>query len=398
MGTIFPSLTLKGWSLGGYGEFLVTTEFFGPDPNEEYGADYHQTDVDFTRLVFFVGYDFTDWLSFESEIEFEHGGTGAAMEVEWDEFGEYELEVEKGGEIVVEQAFLEARFAKYFAVRLGHLLVPVGLISQYHTPNLFATTHRAEAESKLIPSSWHETGAELAVRFKGLSAQLQGITGLDSTGFSSSNWIAGGTQRRFEAVSSNDWAVAMRIDYSGFKGLLFGVSGYTSNTTRNRPKRDMYDERARVYLLDAHLRFNWGPLRLRALGMMGWLTNADLVTEKNSSLSQYLEVPRTEVASAVYAYYLETAVDVIGAFKPDSRHRLDLFVHYDGYDTMWKAADPDSGFDNPLLQRQVLTAGLGYFPHPRVVLKGEYLSRWINRDETWNRHQHEINFALGFVL
>ena len=399
MGGLLALAGLKRWSLGGYGEVLLTTEFFGPDPTKEYSpSDYKQTSLDFARLVFFIGYEFTDWLSFESEIEFEHGGTGATMEVEWDEFGEYELEVEKGGEIVVEQAFLEATFARYFALRLGHLLVPVGMTSMYHTPNLFASPHRAESESHLIPSTWHETGAELAFRFKGLSVFLQGISGLDSTGFSSSRWIAGGTQRRFESVTSNDWAVALRIDYAGFKGLVFGVSGYTSNTTRNRPKRDMYDERARVFIGDLHLRFNHGPFRVRALGMLGHLTGADLITEKNSSLSQYLEVPRTPVASSTYAYYLEASVDLIGMLKPDSRQRFDLFLHYDGYDTMWKGAVPDSGFADPLFQRQVLTGGVGYYPHPRVVLKWAYLHRWINKNESWDRRQHEINVGLGFVL
>ena len=396
--TQFDLSFLKNWSVGGYGELLVTTEFFGPDPNEEYDSSYHQTDVDLARVVFFVGYRFADWLSFESEIEFEHGGTGAAMELEWDEFGEYEQEIEKGGEIVLEQAFLSARIGPYFGVKIGHLLVPVGLISTYHTPVLFSSVHRAESESHLIPSTWHETGAELSFKLKGLSVQAQGVTGLDSTGFSSSTWIAGGTQRRFESVSSNDWAAVLRVDYSGFRGLMFGISGYTSNTTRNRPKRDMYDIKARVYIADVHLRYNYGPFRASALGMFGKLTNADLVTEKNSSLSQYLEVPRTEVASAAYAYYVEAALDTIGLFVPDSKHRLDVFLRNDGYDTMWKAADPDSGFDNPLLQRQVLTAGLNYFPHPRVVLKGEYVSRWINRDKDWGRRQHELNFSLGFVL
>ncbi len=404
LGTFFTGKD-SPWSLGGYGEILVSTRFFGPDPNEEYNpADYHQTDVDLARVVFFAGYEFTHWLSFQSEIEFEHGGTGAAMEVEWDEFGEYEQEIEKGGEIVLEQAYLEFRFGKEFrlpldlGLRFGHLLVPVGMISQYHAPNMFSGVHRPESESALIPSTWHETGAEFFLLYQGFSFQIQGITGLDSTGFSSSGWIAGGTQRRFEAVRSNDWSVALRTDYAGLPGLMFGASFYTGNTTNNRPKRDMDDIAARVYITDFHLRYHYGPFRMAALGMMGWLSNADDITEKNASLSSYLEVPRTPVGSAAYAYYLESSLDLIGLIDPSVRHRFDLFFRYDGYDTMWKPPQKDSGFDNPLLERQVLTAGFNYFPHPRVVFKGEYLSRWINKDDDWARHQHETNFGIGFVL
>ena len=391
--------TASPWSFGGYGEGLVTTQFFGPDPNEDYRpSEYRQTSVDLARIVFFAGYEFSDWLSFESELELEHGGTGATMELEWDEFGEYEMEVEKGGEIVLEQAFVEAALGEYVSVKLGHLLVPVGMISQYHTPNLFSATHRPESESALIPSTWHETGVEVAARYKGFSLQLQAVTGLDSTGFSSTNWIAGGSQGRFELTSANDWGLVGRLDFSGVRGLLVGVSGYTSNTTRNRPKRDMYDDAARVYIGDIHLRYNYGPFRARALGMLGKLNNADAVTTYNRRLSSHLGVPRTNVASAAYAYYLELALDTLALFKVTDRQRLDVFLRYDGYDTMWKAPDPDSGYDDGTLQRQVLTMGLNYFIHPRVVLKGEYLRRWINKDKSWNRKQNEINFALGFVL
>ncbi len=404
MGTILGE-SGSGWSIGGYGEFLVSTKFYGPDPNKEYSpSKYRQTDVDLARVVFFAGYDFTTWLSFQSEIEFEHGGTGSAMEVEWDEFGEYELEVEKGGEIVLEQAYLEFKFGKEFnlpldlGLRLGHLLVPVGMISSYHTPNMFPTVGRAEAEEALLPSTWHETGAEFFLSVASFNFQLQGITGLDSTGFASSTWIGGGTQRRFEAVRSNDWAVAMRADYAGVPGLMFGGSFYTSNTTENRPKRDMDDISARVYVTDFHLRYHYGPFRMAGEALFGFLENADAITEKNSSLSKYLEVPRTPVASSVYGYFLESSLDLIGLIDPTVRHRLDLFVHYDGYDTMWEPPQKGSGFDNPLLQRQVVTTGMNYFPHPRVVFKAEYLSRWINKDKHWKRHQHEVNCGLGFVL
>ena len=107
----------SGWTLGGYGEMLVTTRLFGPDPNREYDASkYRETHVDLARVVIVMGYDFTRWLSLHTELEVEHGGTGATLEQEWDEFGEFEKEIEKGGEIVLEQAYLEARFGREFGL------------------------------------------------------------------------------------------------------------------------------------------------------------------------------------------------------------------------------------------------------------------------------------------
>jgi hypothetical protein len=394
-----------GWSIGGYGESFVTTRFYGPDPNREYDpSSYRQTEVDLARVVFLARRDLTPWLSFATEVEFEHGGTGVTKEIEWDEFGEYEDEVEKGGEVVLEQAYLEARAGREqgwpveAAIRAGHLLVPVGMISYYHLPSMLVGLGRPESEEALLPSTWHETGAELMLGRQGFTFQVQGITGLDSTGFSSSRWIAGGSQRAFETVRSNDWALAARFDYHGLRGLLAGLSFYTGNTTGNRPKRDMDGVRAQVVLGDAHLRFHRGPLRINGEIVAGHLGNAERVTTQNASLSAALGAPRTAVASAAYGYFLEAAVDLVGALRPDARQRIDVFARYDGYDTMASPPAADSGFDNPLLDRRVLAAGLGYYPHPRVVLKGGYLSRWINKDDNWGRHQHELRFTLGFVL
>lgn len=382
------------WSMGGYGELLFSLEFFNPDPKKS-ATSYRQAEIDLARVSFFVNSRITDWLTFNSELEFEHGGTGVTREVEWDEFGEYELDVEKGGEISLEQAALEARLPWGFRLRAGQLLVPVGLTTTYHLPTMFSATHRPESETHLIPVVWNETGAELQFRARDLSVRFQVASGLDSTGFSSQRWIAGGTQKMFETALFNDVGLALSADYTGLRGTLLGVSGYTSNTTHNRPKREMDDVEARVFLGDVHLRGQYGPFRVRGLALFGALTNAERITAANASLSNALGAARTPVGSAAYACFLEAALDVPGALHLDTKQQLDVFARYDRYDSMWGGP---TALDNPLMQRQVLTVGLNYFPHPRVVLKFEYLSRWINQDDAWRLRQDELNATLGFVL
>lgn len=44
------------------------------------------------------------------EIEFEHGGTESAVEIDADESGEYEAETERGGEVALEQFWLNKAF------------------------------------------------------------------------------------------------------------------------------------------------------------------------------------------------------------------------------------------------------------------------------------------------
>ena len=49
---------------------------------------------DVERFNLYMYYDFTDKIEFKSEIEFEHGGTGATMAFDpLEEFGEFEQEI-----------------------------------------------------------------------------------------------------------------------------------------------------------------------------------------------------------------------------------------------------------------------------------------------------------------
>ena len=98
------------------------------------------------------------------EIEFEHTGTGAAVEKEFTEAGEWEAEIEKGGEVELEQFWIQKSFAPQFNVRIGHLVVPVGGLNNAHEPLNFFTVYRPEGEFTILPSTWHDTGISLWCR------------------------------------------------------------------------------------------------------------------------------------------------------------------------------------------------------------------------------------------
>ena len=85
-------------------------------------------------------------------MEFEHGGAGAALELEFEEFGEFEQEIEKGGEVVVEELAVERKFSDAFRVRLGHFYVAVGHLSHRYHPADFFGSQRSEAETSIIPA------------------------------------------------------------------------------------------------------------------------------------------------------------------------------------------------------------------------------------------------------
>lgn len=62
--------------------------------------------TDLERVVLEAERELSDDWRVEAELEFEHGGTGSAVEFEPEEFGEFEQEIEQGGEVRVEYAYL----------------------------------------------------------------------------------------------------------------------------------------------------------------------------------------------------------------------------------------------------------------------------------------------------
>lgn len=84
--------------------------------------------------MIWLGYDFGKGWSLGTEIEFEHGGTESAVEIETEEAGEYESEVERGGEVALEQFWIQKSFTRAANLRMGHIIVPVGATNMYHMP------------------------------------------------------------------------------------------------------------------------------------------------------------------------------------------------------------------------------------------------------------------------
>ena len=80
----------------------------------------------------------------------EHGGSGSAIEYEADEAIEFEHETEKGGEVELEQFWLQKSFSKAFNIKAGHIVVPFGLTNAHHEPLNFFTVYRPEGENTIF--------------------------------------------------------------------------------------------------------------------------------------------------------------------------------------------------------------------------------------------------------
>ena len=384
------------FSVSGYGVINYAHFDWELDPDR-------RAAIDVERFVIAPKYRINDTLRLESELEFEHGGTGSTMEFDkFEEFGEFEMEIEKGGEVIVEKLAAVFSFKPSLNFRIGHIIVPVGLVAKRHRPQHYFTTTRPEAEAHLIPTIWHETGVELFGTFGSLNYQAQIVNGLDSTGFSSRHWIVRGHQLRFETINAEAPAFVGRLDYAFNKNATVGISGYYGDTAANRPKPDV-DFDAHVGIVSLHGFYEVNAVKVRGLFLWGTLENADRLSKVNRTLSNNLNVKRTPIGSSALGWYIEAGYDILSFFRQpnnSAEHQdlkdtspntvLDVFARYDYYDTM--ASVEGIIFDNPRWERSTWTFGINYHVHPKMVFKSHYALR---RLATTDKNR-ENTFAFGF--
>ena len=118
-------------------------------------VDYNQPEgdngtLDVHRLVILLGYKFNDRVQFVTEIEYEHVK-----------------------EVFIEQAFLSYRLNDNLNIRGGLMLVPMGIVNEYHEPTTFNGVERPNVDKSIVPSTWREIGIGVSGRFNEVSLRYQ---------------------------------------------------------------------------------------------------------------------------------------------------------------------------------------------------------------------------------
>lgn len=239
-------------TLGGYGEAVYSRHFYSDDVHRYmYPAKYKDAAghgrVDLPHAVIMLGYDFGHGWSIGTEIEFEHGGTEVATEMEAEEAGEFEQEVERGGEVALEQFWVQKSFNKSFNIRAGHIVVPVGMTNNGHTPNQFFSVYRPEGENTIMPCTWHETGISFWGKAGSWRYEAQLLPALNAYFFNNAGWIHNGSASPYEFRPASSLACAARVDWSGVPGLRLSLSGYIGNSFNNDIKTDNYGEASKYH-------------------------------------------------------------------------------------------------------------------------------------------------------
>ena len=375
-------------SVGGYGEVGYTREFFSDHVNRyaspaNYKDDPSHGKFDIPHAVIYLSYDFGKGWTMGTEIEFEHTGTGSAIENEADEAAEWEYEQEKGGEVELEQFWINKEFSKAANVKFGHIIVPVGLNNAHHEPLHYFTVYRPEGENTILPSTWHDTGISFWGRAGQFKYQVMVVAGLNAMLFNRDKWIHHGAGSPFEFKPANQYGFAGRLDYYAMPGLRFGLSGYYGNSAHNTYPNDLkgdgkpYDKvkgTVAVGAIDMTLnRWNWIVRGQADYGYVGDTDKLNTIKDAKAHASNS-PVKSAMIGKNAVAMGIEAGYDVFSQIEKLrlDKQKLYVFGRYEYYDSYIPAKNKDM-FDYTNVHR--LAVGLNYYPIPQIAIKADYSLR-----------------------
>ena len=403
------TLGYNKFRFGGYGEMVANFKDYGINRfygHSEGNAKQNHNTISIPRFVLAFDYKFTPKWILGAEIEFEYGGTGTSYELENTENGEYETEVEKGGEVALEQFHITRMIIPEFNVRAGHLIVPVGLTNAHHEPINFFGSSRPEGETTIIPCTWHETGIELLGGFgKGYATfdyEAMIVTGLNANGFDRNKWVRNGKQGLFEGDNFTSPAYVARLNYTGVPGLRLGGSiYYCPNTGANADKLITYDEIGKIpvtiWSLDAQYSDRY--VTARANYLAGTIAHADQVGAKNGKLSNKSGYSRlTPVAKRAVSYNAEVGLNLKnicggGKYFPV----IYPFAQYEYYNSQEKGAGMD--VMDARCQVSKWKFGINWKALPNLVVKADYTTRQIGTSKVFGTgpYNSENEFGIGIA-
>ena len=342
-------------TIGGYGEVHY---------HQPLNSDVRQNgELDVHRMVMLFGYQFSERTQFVTELEFEHVS-----------------------EVYVEQAFLQHKINKSINFRGGLLLIPMGIVNEYHEPTTFNGVERPLVDNKIAPTTWREIGFGLAGNIQPASLKYQayvvnGFNGYDGTAkLNGKSGLRSGRQKGASSYISSPNFTG-KVEYYGIRGLNIGLSGYFGDTQSKLYNGIAKDNDAALAKADSSVvgismigldaRYNLKGLQLRGQLYSVSLSNTN---EYNRFTGKNKTTPN-DLGSRMSGYYVEAGYNVFRHFEK-VKTELVPFVRLEGYDTH---ADVESNITrNQSYKNSVVTAGLTLKLAQGAVLKTDM--QWVKPD------------------
>jgi hypothetical protein len=344
-------------SIGGYGEVHFQNAS-GPGTPAV---------VSVARFVVFLSHQFNDRIAFRSELEVEDTKIEGGKE---------------GGEVALEQVYLDYMLSPAFILRAGLVLSPIGILNETHEPPTFNGVERPAFDHDVIPTTWREIGVGVVGTIpgrSGLGYRLYLVNGLVASGFSADEGIRGGRQKGQEASFANP-SFTGRLEWAR-PGLRIGGSFWYGGSANQDPALGTGTFDNAVSLLAADARFDTGPFSFHGVAANIGVADAE---EINAAYGG-------QVGSRIAGGYVEGACNILSVLAPASAQRLDAFVRHERFDT--HAGVPAGVTRDDALARRITTFGLTYKPLYNVVFKGDYQLR---RNKAGAGEDQLFNLGVGY--
>ncbi len=343
----------RGPSLSGYMDFHFNK------PTDAPGT------LDFHRFVLLVVHQFSDRVRFVSELEIEHGVVEG---------------LEEGGELEVEQAYLDFLVKPQFNLRAGMVLAPIGIINERHEPPVFHGVERPFVDTVIIPTTWFDVGAGVhgdlgrGFRYRGYV-----MAPLDATAFTAEEGLRNASQHGNNAQVRNI-AWTGRVEYVGIRGLQFGLSGWRGETGFALPR-----VKTNLGLVELDARVTRDRLEARAQYAHAFIGGA---AGLNDALTRTTGI-NPNLPRQIRGSYVEVAYRLLPRTMP---HDAAVFVRYENFDTQFRM--PAGTVPLPQFDRDAWVAGATYWVDPDVALKLDY-SHVRNRS-AFVPAPRSLNIGLGW--
>jgi hypothetical protein len=304
--SIFNDENQKKLHFGGYGQI---------DYNQPLDGDYRQNGkLDVHRLILFAGYEFNSKTKFITEIEFEHVS-----------------------EVYIEQAYLNYQLFDNMSVKGGLILIPMGIINEYHEPPSFNGVERPNVDKNIVPTTWREIGLGVDGRISAASLRYQlylvnGFNGYDGAGtFKGSNGLRSGRQKGAESYISSP-NLAAKVDFYGISGLKLGLSGYFGKSQSTLfDDLDKNDDAAQAIADSSVIGISMIGLDYR-YSISGFHTRGQFIYGKFSNVDQYNEFTGQDLGESLLGYYAEVSYDLFHN-NASIENELTPFFRFEQYNT-----------------------------------------------------------------
>ncbi len=353
-----------GFSIAGYSEILYQkfsdTTRLGPT-----GAD---LDLAMPRGVVFLGYRISERVVINSELR-----------VDRDVFDNDSIETS------LDLAYVDYIMSPALTFRAGVVLVPMGLINEFHQPNEYLGTRPGFGDLFTIPSVWHALGFGFAGHKWGFDYRAYVVSGLNAAKFTEYG-MRDGREITLDTIGSP--SVVYRLDYNFFPGGVLGGSYYLGNSGIFGLAEPV-DNKIHTTLKELHGELRWKGVFVRA-------QYAIALMNSTGQLNQILEKTGLHgVGSRMVGGYVEGGYNLLA-------HREDgtmVMPYMRGEASNSQDALPRPSLNLGLIKNWyvdfiIWIYGVEVRPIPALSIKTEYERIHDQNQIGWNEFHIDVSYTF----